>query len=123
MDKQILVDVMLYGIKNCDTVKKARNWLDQHAITYRFHDLRKDGLDASLLAGWLKQAGYAGLLNTRSTTWRQLPANKRENMDDTRAEKLLLEYPTLIKRPVLESQGKLLVGFRAETYVQFFGMQ
>jgi arsenate reductase (glutaredoxin) len=108
--------ITLYGIKNCDTVKKARVWLEQHHVTYRFHDLRDDGLDAARLKGWIKTAGWETLLNTRSTTWRQLPDADKHDLDATRAAELMLAHPTLIKRPVLENGTEVTVGFSAVTY-------
>lgn len=114
---------LLYGIKNCDTVRKARAWLDAHAIPYRFHDLRGDGLDAATLNGWLQQVGTATLINTRGTTWRQLPESARHIDDTAAAVALMLEHPTLIKRPVLRHDGKLSVGFTATGYSQLFNQQ
>lgn len=106
----------LYGIKNCDTVKKARAWLAQHDIAYRFHDLRADGLDAARLQRWVKAVGWETLLNTRGTTWRQLPDADKQALDATGAIKLMLAHPTLIKRPVVEHGATVIVGFNAATY-------
>lgn len=110
----------LYGIPNCDSVRKARRWLDGRGVAYVFHDFRKDGLDAKQLAGWLKQAGWETLLNRKGTTWRQLPAEQREGVDAKRAQALMLEMPTLIKRPVLETGKDLEVGFDADRYATLF---
>lgn len=108
--------ITLYGIKNCDTVKKARTWLAQHDVEYRFHDLRSDGLDESKLQGWIKAVGWETLLNTRGTTWRQLPDAGKTVANAAQAIPLLLAHPTLIKRPVLEHGNAVLVGFSAQDY-------
>lgn len=110
----------LYGIPNCDSVRKARQWLDGRGIAYGFHDFRKDGLDAKQLAAWLKQAGWETLLNRKGTTWRQLPTEQREGIDAKQAQALMLEQPTLIKRPVLETGKHLEVGFDADRYATLF---
>jgi transcriptional regulator, Spx/MgsR family len=111
---------ILYGIKNCDTVRKARAWLDAHGVSYRFHDLRTDGLDAATLNGWLQHVDTATLINTRGTTWRQLPENARQIGDNDTAVRLMLEHPTIIKRPVLVHDGKVTVGFVATNYTNLF---
>lgn len=103
--------MILYGIPNCDSVKKARKWLEQHKASYRFHDFRKDGLSAPLLKGWVKQVGVDTLLNRRGTTWRQLDEQHKQNLDEQSAIALLLAHPTLIKRPVLVKGNSVLVGF------------
>lgn len=103
--------ITLYGIPNCDSVKKGRTWLDAQGLAYSFHDFRKQGLDAALLAGWLKQADWQVLLNTRGTTWRKLDESARANPDLANATSLMLTHPTLIKRPVVAHPGGLLVGF------------
>ena len=110
---------VLYGIKNCDTVKKARHWLDKHAIAYRFHDFRADGLDQKRLARWVKQLGWESLLNRRGATWRQLPDAQRERISDAvGAVDAMLTHVALIKRPVLESDRALYVGFSADDYAE-----
>ena len=106
----------LYGIKNCDTVKKAKAWLEAQGIEYTFHDFRKDGLDAGLLATWEASLGWETLLNRRGTSWRKLDESKREGLDREHAMALMLEQPSLIKRPVLETGTKTLIGFNAEEY-------
>ncbi len=106
----------LYGIKNCDTIKKARKWLEAHGVDYRFHDFRADGLDEKRLRGWVKQLGWETLLNRRGTTWRKLPEADREGIDAARAIELMLEQPALIKRPVLEHGKDVCVGFKEEEY-------
>jgi len=101
----------LYGIKNCDTVKKARRWLEDHGIEYQYHDFRQDGLDKKQLSGWVEQLGWEAILNKRSTTWRNLPDKDKSITTDSQAIKLLSANPTLIKRPVVQSNKMLLVGF------------
>ncbi len=108
--------VTLYGIKNCDTVRKARRWLEQHAIDYRFHDLRDDGLTRARLTAWVKELGWETLLNRRSTSWRQLPAAQRDGLDRATAMELMLDHPTLIKRPVLEIDKRYYLGFKEDQY-------
>ncbi|WP_366945040.1 ArsC family reductase [Methylobacter sp.] len=106
----------LYGIKNCDTVKKARNWLDQNGISYRFHDFRTDGLTPELLQHFADHLDWTKLLNRSSTSWRQLSAEQQSDLTQEKALQLMLTTPTLIKRPVLESGDKLMLGFKAENY-------
>lgn len=108
----------LYGIKNCDTVKKARAWLESHGVDYQFHDLRQDGLTKTELGRWLKQLGRDTLINKRSTTWRNLSEQDKTINSDAQAIKLLLAQPTLIKRPVLENKQQILVGFNPKDYAQ-----
>jgi len=111
----------LYGIKNCDTIKKARNYLSTSGIDFHFHDYRADGLDAALLQSFIDQLGYDVLLNTRGTTWRQLPEAERDAIRDAASAKaLMLAHPALIKRPVLAApDGTLLVGFKEPVYHAF----
>lgn len=106
----------LYGIRNCDTVKKARAWLERNGIEYRFHDFRNDGLTAKLVQRWSDQLGWENLLNRRGTTWRQLPEATRATIDADRARALMLEQPTLIKRPVLDDGRTSQVGFKEAEY-------
>ncbi|MEQ8516663.1 MAG: ArsC/Spx/MgsR family protein, partial [Chromatocurvus sp.] len=89
--------ITLYGIKSCDTVRKARRWLDQHNIDYAYHDLREDGLSRARASAWLEALGQEGLVNRRSATWKTLPADLRDNMDDRQALAAVLDHPTLIK--------------------------
>jgi len=105
----------LYGIPNCDTVKKARTWLDGHGVAYRFHDFRRDGVPADALTQWLQRAGRDTLINRKGTTWRQLSdAQRAAVVDDRSAAALLRAQPSLIKRPVVEwADGRLTVGFDA----------
>ncbi len=112
--------ITLYGIKNCDTVKKARRWLDDNQQQYQFHDLRVDGLDSEKLSSWLTQIDKMALLNKRSTTWRQLPDADKSNLSDSNIKKLLLNNVTLIKRPVLEFNKKIYTGFSDKNYQEIF---
>lgn len=104
----------LYGIKNCDTVKKARNWLDQHGIVYRFHDFRTDGLTPELLQHFADHLGWNKLLNRSSTSWRQLSSEQQSDMTQENALQLMLATPTLIKRPILDVGDQLILGFNAK---------
>lgn len=106
----------IYGIKNCDTMKKARTWLDGQGLAYEFHDYKKDGLDEALLRQWVAELGWETLVNRRGTSWRALPESERKNIDEAKAIALMLQNPSLIKRPVLDIGGKRLVGFSAESY-------
>lgn len=104
--------ITLFGIKNCDTVKKALKWLEQEEVAYQFHDFRKDGLDKSLADRFLTTLGYSALINTRGATWRKLSNEQKANMDDTKARDLMLTYDAIIKRPVwLFEDGAMAVGF------------
>lgn len=107
---------ILYGIKNCDTVKKARVWLEQQHIAFRFHDFRADGLDQALLQRFEAALGWETLLNRKSTSWRQLAPEQQNGLDRDKALQLLQTYPTLIKRPILQHGDKFIVGFNPETY-------
>jgi arsenate reductase len=109
-------DIVIYGIKNCDTMKKARAWLDEHGVSYRFHDYKQVGVTREKLEGWASEAGWEVLLNRAGTTFRKLPENERQGLDRTRAIDLMLAQPSMIKRPVLEGAGRLLVGFKPELY-------
>jgi len=111
---------ILYGIPNCDTVKKARIWLEQQGIDYRFHDFRKDGLEAQQVQQWLDSLGWETLVNKRSTSWKALDEDKRKNMDTESAKAAIIESPTLIKRPLLDTGNSLNVGFKADQYQQLF---
>lgn len=101
----------LYGIPNCDTVKKARSWLDRHGIASAFHDYKKEGVDVATLARWADAAGWEALLNRRGTTFRKLGEADRADIDRAKALALMAAHPSLIKRPVVEGEGVLLVGF------------
>ena len=108
----------IYGIKNCDTMKKAFTWLDEHKLKYHFHDYRKDGIDATLLSNWVGRVGWQIVINKRSTTWRTLPGEDKSDIDDEKAVALMLQNPTLIKRPVLidSKTNEMLVGFSEKNY-------
>ena len=107
----------IYGIKSCDTMKKARAWLDGHKVTYAFHDYKVAGIDKGKLEGWAREVGWEALLNKAGTTFRKLADKEKEGITETKAIKLMLAQPSIIKRPVLElGQGKLLVGFKPEQY-------
>jgi arsenate reductase len=101
----------LYGIPNCDTMKKARRWLDDKGLQYQFHDYKKAGIDAATLQAWCAKLGYEQLLNTRGSTWRKLSDADRSQIDETKAIALMQQQPSLIKRPVLAHGKQLLVGF------------
>ena len=107
----------IYGIKNCDTMKKAFAWLDAHAVTYTFHDYKKSGIDSARLHAWSKAIGWKSLINTRGTTWRKLPVERQAIDTQSAAVQLMQEHPSLIRRPVLETaSGQLLVGFDPALY-------
>ncbi|OOZ41612.1 arsenate reductase [Solemya pervernicosa gill symbiont] len=112
----------LYGIKNCDTVKKARKWFETNGIDYTFHDFRADGINKKLIDGWAKSVDWELLLNRRSTTWRQLDEQDRDGLNKTKAVALLIEHPTLIKRPVLDHDGAIQIGFKDSDYASLFGL-
>ena len=106
----------LYGIPNCDTVKKARVWLDQHDRAFAFHDYKKAGIDRASLEGWVAEHGWEVVLNRNGTTFRALDAADKEGLDGDKAIALMLAQPSMIKRPVLDVGGQLLVGFKPDAY-------
>jgi arsenate reductase len=109
--------ITIYGIKNCDTMKKARAWLDKHKVDYAFHDYKTAGIDRGKLETWAKKVGWETLLNRAGTTFKKLPDKDKANVTEKRALALMLAQPSMIKRPVLElSGGKLLVGFKPDAY-------
>ncbi|QLK60332.1 ArsC family reductase [Enterobacteriaceae bacterium Kacie_13] len=112
---------ILYGIKNCDTVKKARRWLEENAVSYQFHDYRVEGLDDALLQKLIDKQGWEAMLNTRGTTWRKLDDAVRSASDnEASAKAVMLEHPAVIKRPfLLAPDGQSLLGFKPESYQQF----
>lgn len=110
----------IFGIPNCDTMKKAFAWLDDHGVGYDFHDYKTAGIDVAKLQAWSKQVGWETLLNTHGTTWRKLSAAQQANLDEAKALRLMSENPSLIKRPVLENGSALLVGFIPERYSEAF---
>lgn len=106
----------LYGIKNCDTVKKARAWLEAHKVAYDFHDYKTAGIDKARLQKWVDEAGWEVLLNRAGTTFRKLSDADKANLTQAKAVKLMLDQPSMIKRPVVEGAGKLIVGFKPELF-------
>ncbi|APZ43244.1 ArsC family reductase [Acidihalobacter ferrooxydans] len=110
----------LYGITHCDTVRKARRWLDEHGVAYDFHDFRRDGIDRQQLGAWSDELGWEALLNRRGTTWRKLSDVQRDGIDAARALALMLEQPALIKRPVLDIGGRRVLGFDPREYATLF---
>jgi arsenate reductase (glutaredoxin) len=117
--------MVVYGIKNCDTIKKARAWLDAHGLSYVFHDYKASGIDRPTLESWAKKVGWEVLLNRAGTTFKKLPDAAKENITEKKAIALMLAQPSMIKRPVLEAVikgkgGKLTVGFKPEIYKALF---
>jgi Spx/MgsR family transcriptional regulator len=112
--------IILYGISNCDTVRKARNWLKERGIEHTFHDFRKDGLNPVQLRAWVAELGWETLVNKRGTTWRKLPEQTRTHMDETLALAVMEDQPAIIKRPLLATGEQLIVGFSADQYRQIF---
>ncbi len=110
----------LYGIPNCDTMKKARVWLDQHGVEYRFHNYKAEGIDEDTLRRWVDQVGWEKLLNRAGTTFRKLDEADRQDIDADKAIRLMQAQPSLIKRPVLDRDGALTVGFKPEAYAEIF---
>src|SRR5262245_6491801 len=108
--------VVIYGIKNCDTMKKARAWLDARGVGYEFHDYKTAGIDRIRVERWCRELGWETLLNRAGTTFRKLPDADKEGLDARKAIDLMLGQPSMIKRPVLEVGGRLLVGFKPEAY-------
>ena len=108
--------MILYGIPNCDTVKKARVWLDQHGVNYAFHDYKKAGADRAKLEQWADEHGWETVLNRAGTTFRKLPDADKANLDRDKAVALMLAQPSMIKRPVLDLGDRRLVGFKPEAY-------
>jgi arsenate reductase len=115
------VTTTLFGIRNCDTMKKAWTWLDQHGVAYGFHDYKKQGIERGRLEGWVRELGWEVLLNRSGTTFRKLPDADRANLDAAKAIELMLAQPSMIKRPVLDADGQLRVGFKPDAYEQLFG--
>jgi arsenate reductase (glutaredoxin) len=112
--------ITLYGIKNCDTVKKARDWLTKNNIDYRFHDFRVDGLDKAQVQTWIAELGLETLVNKRSTTWKELNESTKENFSEQNAVAAIVENPTLIKRPLLDTSKQKYVGFKDIEYTKIF---
>ena len=112
--------IRLYGIPNCDTMKKARRWLDEHGVAYDFHDYKKQGLDEALLRAWVAELGWERLANRQGTTWRKLPAELREGLDAEGAIAVMLANPSLIRRPLLDTGEARYLGFSPEAYTEIF---
>jgi arsenate reductase len=112
--------VTIYGIRNCDTMKKARAWLDAKGVTYAFHDYKAAGVDKVSLEKWSKELGWEALLNRSGTTFRALPEQDKQGLTEKKAIALMLAQPAMIKRPVLDAGGKLTVGFKPEAYAALF---
>jgi Spx/MgsR family transcriptional regulator len=112
--------ITLYGIANCDSVRKARKWLAERGVDYRFHDFRKDGLDERQLRAWVAELGWEALLNRRGSTWRKLPESVRAGMDEAAAVRVMLEQPAIIKRPLLDLGGERRIGFSPAGYGELF---
>ncbi|MCP4994299.1 MAG: ArsC family reductase [Gammaproteobacteria bacterium] len=109
-----------YGIPNCDTMKKARKWLTEHGIDYQFHDYKKRGVDEAQLHSWIDELGWEPLLNRRGMMWRKLDPQIIENIDQASAVQVMLEIPTIIKRPVLDLGNRQIIGFSEVTYQELF---
>ena len=112
--------VTIYGIKNCDTMKKACSWLDGQGVAHDFHDYKASGIDRATLEGWARMVGWEVLLNKAGTTFRALPDADKAGLTENRAIALMLAQPSMIKRPVLDQGGKLLVGFKPDQYEKLF---
>ncbi|HEV2650469.1 MAG TPA: ArsC family reductase [Rhizomicrobium sp.] len=115
-----MATVSIYGIKNCDTMKKARAWLDSHGVAYDFHDYKTDGIDERTLESWVREAGWETLLNRAGTTFRKLADGEKTSLNEKKAIMLMRAQPSMIKRPVLLTGKKVVVGFKPETYAQLF---
>jgi transcriptional regulator, Spx/MgsR family len=108
--------ITIYGIKNCDTMKKARTWLEEHGVAYAFHDYKADGIDRERLSAWVKELGWEVVLNRAGTTFRALPEADKGGLDEAKAIALMLAQPSMIKRPVLDLGDRRLVGFKPDIY-------
>ncbi|GAA0592617.1 ArsC family reductase [Paenochrobactrum glaciei] len=114
------MSVTIYGIKSCDTMRKAFNWLESAGIDYKFHDYKKEGLAQADLEQWAGKAGWEKLLNRAGTTFRKLPEEDRADLNEQKAISLMLAQPSMVKRPVLMKDGQIIVGFKPELYEEFF---
>jgi arsenate reductase len=117
------VTITIYGIKNCDTMKKARAWLDAHDIEHQFHDYKTARIDRTRLEHWCSEVGWEILLNRAGTTFRALPDQDKTALDERMATTLMLMQPSMIKRPVLDVGNQLIVGFKPETYARTFAVR
>ncbi|MDE3117139.1 MAG: ArsC family reductase [Pseudomonadota bacterium] len=113
--------VTVYGIKACDTMKKARAWLEANGVEYGFHDYKSEGIDRKTLEGWVRELGWETVLNRAGTTFRKLPEADKEGLTAKKAVALMQAQPSMIKRPMLEAGGRLLAGFKPDVYAGFFG--
>ena len=111
----------IFGIPNCDTMKKARTWLETHKVAHTFHDYKKAGIEQATLEGWARKVGWEVLLNRAGTTFKKLPYTDRHGLTEKKAIALMLAQPSMIKRPVLDAKGKLTVGFKPDEYTRLFG--
>ena len=111
----------IYGIKNCDTMKKAFAWLGDHSVDYVFHDYKKEGVTRQALEKWCDAAGWDKVLNRAGTTFRKLPDEAKQDLDEEKAIALMLDQPSMIKRPVVETGGTVEIGFKPERYAALFG--
>lgn len=116
------LQITLYGIRNCDTIKKARAWLDAAGVAYTFHDYRVSGVDREQLERWCDEAGWERVLNRAGTTYRKLPEGEKAGLNERKAVDLMLAHPAMIKRPVLEAGKRLLVGFSPDAYAEALGV-
>lgn len=114
---------VMYGIANCDTIRKARNWLKSNDIDYQFHDYKKNGTDIQQLTDWVLQLGWQQLINKRGTTWRKLAEDTRSSMNDQLSIQLMTENPSIIKRPLLVTGNKIILGFKENIYQQEFALK
>ena len=121
MAKGRTAPVTIYGIKNCDTMKKARAWLDGKGVAYEFHDYKTAGIERKTLEAWAGSVGWEALLNRAGTTFRTLPEKERDGVTEKKAIALMEAQPSMIKRPVLDIGGRLLVGFKPDAYAKAFG--
>lgn len=112
--------ITMYGIPNCDTIKKAKKWLDAESIDYQFHDYRKQGIDTKMVETFCQQLGWENVLNKRGTTYRQLPQEQKDNLTQDNVIALLVEQPAMIKRPILVSGDEYHIGFKADQYAALF---
>jgi arsenate reductase len=121
LEHVVASSVTIYGIKNCDTMKKARSWLDERKVAYVFHDYKVAGIDRKRLEAWAKEVGWEALLNRAGTTFRKLSDAEKNDLTEKKAIALMVAQPSMIKRPVLETGGKIEIGFKPDKYAAVFG--